>query len=114
VSAAAASGWTPVPVPPPLYLSQAESQPVIRAAPTGELMARLRSASFASEQAVRGAHAEPEVTPIRPFAPTPAPVVEPAAPSRWAAMGRVGFSAEETDSPAPDLDEVLRRRRNAG
>ena len=102
-----ASGWTPVPVPPPLYLSRAEAQQITPAAATGELMARLRSASFASEQAVRAAHAEPEVTPIRQ-------PETPAAPSRWAAMGRVGFGTEETDAAAPDLDEVLRRRRNAG
>jgi len=107
LQAAAASGWTPVPVPPPLYLSQAESQPVIPVAPTGELMARLRSASFASEQAVRAAHAEPEVTPIRP-------VETPAAPSRWAAMGRIELGRDDADAAAPDLDDVLRRRRNAG
>jgi hypothetical protein len=107
VEATPASGWTPVPVPPPLYLSRAESQPLAPVVPTGELMARLRSASFASEQAVRAAHAEPEVTPIRQ-------VETPAAPSRWAAMGRVGFGVDETDAAAPDLDEVLRRRRNAG
>ena len=109
-----ASGWTPVSVPPPLYLSRGETQPLTPVAPTGELMARLRSASLASEQAVRAAQDEPEVTPIRPFAPTPVPSVEPAVPSRWAAMGRIGFGAEATDAATPDLDEVLRRRRNAG
>jgi hypothetical protein len=112
--ASPASGWTPVAVPPPLYLSRGETQPLVPVAPTGELMARLRSASLASEQAVRAAQDEPEVTPIRTFAPTPTPSVEPAAPSRWAAMGRVGVGAEATDAAAPDLDEVLRRRRNAG
>ena len=105
--AAAPSGWTPVPVPPPLYLSRAESQPITPIAPTGELMARLRSASFASEQAVRAAHAEPEVTPIRQVEP-------PAAPSRWAAMGRIELGRDDADAATPDLDDVLRRRRNAG
>jgi hypothetical protein len=109
--AGAASGWTPVPVPPPLYLSRGETQPIAPVAPTGELMARLRSASLASEQAVRAAHSEPEVAPIRQAPPAAAPA---AAPSRWAAMGRVGFDTEGTDAAAPDLDEVLRRRRNAG
>jgi hypothetical protein len=108
-----ASGWTPVPVPPPLYLSRAETQPVVPVAPTGELMARLRSASFASEQAVRAAHAEPEVTPIR-RTPAAAPAVPSAPPSRWAAMGRVELGRDDADATAPDLDDVLRRRRNAG
>jgi hypothetical protein len=30
--------------------------------------------------------------------------------SRWASMGRI----DGMDAAAPDLDEVLRRRRNAG
>ncbi|CAN5485192.1 hypothetical protein BH10ACT6_BH10ACT6_15240 [soil metagenome] len=110
----AASGWTPVPVPPPLYLSRGETQPIVPVAPTGELMARLRSASLASEQAVRAAHAEPEVTPIRQSPPIATPAAAPAAPSRWAAMGRIGFGADGADAAAPDLDEVLRRRRNVG
>jgi hypothetical protein len=109
-----ASGWTPVPVPAPLYLSRTESPPLAPAAPSGELMARLRSASFASEQAVRAAQAEPEVTPIRRTPPVAAPVAAPATPSRWATMGRVGLGTDDVDAAAPDLDEVLRRRRNAG
>jgi len=79
----------------------------------------LREASLASERAIRAAHEAPEVVPIRPQRPaapdpTAAPVESPAmrraASSRWAAMGRVDGMAAEV----PDLDEVLRRRRNAG
>lgn len=105
--AAPASGWTPVPVPPPLYLARPAPQQAAPIAPTGELMARLRSASLASEDALRTAHAEPEVARIgAPAAPAAPPAV---APSRWATMGRI----ESADAAAPDLDEVLRRRRNA-
>lgn len=100
---AAASGWTPVPVPPPLYLSKPEAQPLVPAPRPGELVAQLRAAALAAEEAVRAAHAEPEVTPIRPD-------VVAAAPSRWASMGRVEAQA----AAATDIDEVLRRRRAAG
>jgi hypothetical protein len=108
--------WTPIPVPAPLYLSHPEAQPV---RPAMDLAAQLRAAALASERAVRAAHEAPEVLPFRPQRPaapdrTAVPVESPAmrraAPSRWAAMGRV----EGTDAAAPDLDEVLRRRRNAG
>ena len=108
--------WTPVPIPAPLYLSHPEVQPV---RPAMDLAAQLRAAALASERAVRAAHEAPEVLPFRPQRPaapdrTAAPVESPAmlraAPSRWAAMGRV----DGTDAAAPDLDEVLRRRRNAG
>ena len=37
-----------------------------------------------------------------------------ATPSRWAAMGRMDAAGAAADVAAPDLDEVLRRRRNAG
>ena len=116
VSAPRERGWTPVPVPAPLYLSHPEAQPV---RPAMDLAAQLRAAALASERAVRAAHEAPEVLPFRPQRPaapdrTAAPVESPAmlraAPSRWAAMGRV----DGTDAAAPDLDEVLRRRRNAG
>jgi hypothetical protein len=94
-----ASTWTPVPLPPPLYLSKPEVQSV---EPAPDLAAQLRLAQLAAEQALRAAHAEPEVV---PFAPP--------APSRWAAMGRVDATGG-TNAAAPDLDEVLRRRRTAG
>ncbi|HEU0206724.1 MAG TPA: hypothetical protein VFQ74_08550 [Pseudolysinimonas sp.] len=115
-SAPVPRAWTPVPVPTPLYLSHPEPQPVH---PATNLVAELRAAALASEQGVRDAHEAPEVVPIRrqrPAAPDPtaAPVESPAmrraAPSRWAAMGRL----DGTDAAAPDLDEVLRRRRSAG
>ena len=107
--------WTPVPVPAPLYLSHPEPQPV---RPAMDLAAQLRAAALASERAVRAAHEAPEVLPFpqrpaapdRTAAPIESPAMRPAAKSRWAAMGRV----DGTDAAAPDLDEVLRRRRNAG
>ena len=113
--------WTPVPVPAPLYLSRPEPQSV---RPDRDLTAQLRAAALLSERALRDAHEAPEVVPFRrprPTAPdraapdrTAAPVESPAlrraAPSRWAAMGRL----DGQDAAAPDLDEVLRRRRNAG
>ena len=107
--------WTPVAVPAPLYLSRPEAQPV---KPAMDL-ATLRAAALESERAIRAAHESPEVIPIRrqrPAAPeraTPpveSPAMRPAHASRWAAMGRVSGM----DASAPDLDEVLRRRRNAG
>jgi hypothetical protein len=94
-----ASTWTPVPLPRPLYLSKPQLQSV---EPAPDLAAQLRLAQLAAEDALRAAHAEPEVV---PFAPP--------APSRWAAMGRVDATGG-TNAAAPDLDEVLRRRRNAG
>ena len=123
-SAPATRAWTPVAVPAPLYLSRPEAQPV---RPALDLATQLRAAALASERALRDAHEAPEVVPIRPQRPTspnrtdspvesPAmhhaarPAVRPAERSRWAAMGRV----DGTDAATPDLDEVLRRRRNAG
>lgn len=115
-SAPATRAWTPVPVPAPLYLSRPEPQLVKSAT---NLAAELRAAALASERALRDAHEAPEVVPFRrqrPAAPEPAaapvesPAMRRAAPSRWAAMGRV----DGTDAAAPDLDEVLRRRRSAG
>jgi hypothetical protein len=107
-----ASAWTPVPVPKPLYLGRPEAQTV---QPAPDVAARLHAAALAAEQELRAAHEEPEVVPFRPQRrPAPetieAPTAHPSAPSRWAAMGRV----DGTDAAAPDLDEVLRRRRSAG
>jgi len=107
-----ASGWTPVPVPKPLYLGRPEPQTV---QPASDVAARLRAAALAAERDLRAAHEEPEVVPFRPQRrPVPdtieAPTARPSAPSRWAAMGRV----DGADAAAPDLDEVLRRRRSAG
>jgi len=104
--------WTPVPVPKPLYLERGEAPrvPVVPAASAEEL---LRAAAAEAERALAAAHAEPEVVrfPTRPAAASapaaPAPV---AAPSRFASMGIV----DDVDTAAPDLDEVLRRRRSVG
>lgn len=111
------SGWTPVPVPAPLYLSRPATQ---RLEPAPDLVAQLRAAALASERALRDAHDAPEVVPFRPqrsqpsHGPAETPASRPAtaspAVSRWASMGRV----EGSDAAAPDLDEVLRRRRSAG
>ena len=100
-----ASGWTPVPVPPPLYLSKPEAQSVV---PTLDLAAQLRADALDAEDAIRAAHAAPEVTPIR----RQAPLGVAGTPSRWAAMGRLA-AGEAADTATPDLDEVLRRRRSA-
>jgi hypothetical protein len=97
--------WTPIPVPAPLYASRPQVQ---RVQPGLDLAAQARAAALESE---RAAHEAPEVIPIRRTRPAPLEVPVPhAAPSRWAAMGRIDGS----DAAAPDLDEVLRRRRNAG
>lgn len=111
-AAPATRAWTPVALPAPLYLSRPPAQPV---RPALDLASQLRDAALASERALRDAHDAPEVVPLRPQRPArqPAPAESPAtrpAPSRWAAMGRIG----DTDAAAPDLDEVLRRRRSAG
>jgi hypothetical protein len=115
-AAPAAREWTPVAVPAPLYLSRPEAQPV---RPALDLAAQLRAAALASERALRAAHDAPEIVPIRPQRPAapdrpPASIESPAmrvgTTSRWASMGRI----DGMDAAAPDLDEVLRRRRNAG
>ncbi len=110
------SAWTPIPVPKPLYLGRPQAQTLQPAPDAGAL---LRAAALAAEQELRAAHDEPEVVPFRPqrrLAPQPGGVrpgeapARSASPSPWAAMGRV----EPGTAAAPDLDEVLRRRRNAG
>jgi len=94
----AASGWTPVPVPPPLYLHKPQAQPIVPAAQPGELVAQLRAAALAAEEAFRAAHAEPEVTPIRPVQ---TPVHAPTIPSRWAAMGRLAVGSGGQNAATP-------------
>ena len=96
-------GWTPVPIPKPLYLERAEPPRV--AASTVDAEALMRAAAAEAERAIRAAHAEPEVVAF----PTPAtgPAAAKAAPSRYAQMGIVDPGA----SHAIDLDEALRRRR---
>jgi hypothetical protein len=85
--------WTPVGVPKPLYQSRtvAPAQVFDSAA----VVAELRAAAAASDSALRAAAAAPEVAPIEQ--------------SRFAAMGRVDDAA----TTVPDLDAVLRRRRES-
>lgn len=115
-------GWTPVPVPTPLYLSR--PAPVAGLARSdgsrGELVeagalqhrevdhaAALRAAAAEAERALRTALSSPEVARIeRPVAPPAAPAAE----SRFARMGRV----DTADAAPADLDDILRRRRAVG
>jgi hypothetical protein len=102
--------WTPVPLPRPRYLERPAPQP---ATPTIDTAALLRAAAEEAERARRAAHAEPEVVPFRPRTPAreiAAATAPPAVGSRFARMGLV----DPRDTAAPDLDEVLRRRRSAG
>ncbi|MBI5160620.1 MAG: hypothetical protein HY996_04285 [Micrococcales bacterium] len=113
VAAAPRREWTPVPVPRPRYLGTPAPQPI---APALDAERLLREASAEAQEALRVARGEAEVVefPRAPAAasgtPTPAARPTPAAPSRWASMGVVG----DLPATAPDLDEVLRRRRAAG
>jgi len=119
------SGWTPVPLPKPLYLSAPSLLPESRGAAElaegtrpaaaasaepaslGGLEGRerdlleLREATAKAEQALREAQIAANVTPI-----LRAEVEEPA-PSRFARMGLV----DGLDASVTDLDAVLRRRR---
>jgi ABC-type multidrug transport system fused ATPase/permease subunit len=118
-------GWTPVPIPRPLYLSRAaddrslnratiddrslrRAQPVSKGATEPfDHAAALRAASAEAERALRAAQDAPEVTRIERLAATP---VAPAAQSRFARMGLV----DTKDAAPADLDEILRRRRAVG
>lgn len=97
--------WTPVPVPVPLYLSRREVLPTAPAQETA--VEQLRTAAAEAERALRLSQAG-EV-PVARVAPASEPVAElrPVAESRFARMGIIDVN----DSAAPDLDEVLRRRR---
>ena len=119
------TGWTPVPLPKPLYLSAPTRLPDTRRATAlawatrpaavasaeearrGGLEGRerelleLREATAKAEQALREAQIAANVTPI-----IRAEVEEPA-PSRFARMGLV----DGLDASVTDLDAVLRRRR---
>ena len=103
-------GWTPVPLPKPLYLSRPVPVPLpevshgaqsSRRSPAEVLdpVASLRAAALAAERALREAQAAPEV----------ARIPRPAA-SRFASMGIV----DQSDAVKTDLDDILRRRRAAG
>ncbi|NQX11183.1 hypothetical protein HQQ80_06060 [Microbacteriaceae bacterium VKM Ac-2855] len=98
-------GWTPQPLPKPLYLSRGSV--AASAMASIDAVERMRAAAADAELAQRAAAAAPEVAPIRaPRATAPAP--EPAKPtSRFANMGVI----DGVD--AIDLDQALQRRRGA-
>jgi hypothetical protein len=93
--------WTPVPLPQPLYLSKPPVQRMTPAVDSGTL---LRQAAAQQVEAERASRPAAEVVPLRAD-PRPA-----ARPNRYAGMGIL----DPADSTVTDLDEVLRRRRNAG
>ncbi len=95
VQDAVETGWTPVPLPRPLYLSRPSAQPWPMTVEPGE---ELRVAALEADRALRAAQADPAVASIAQ------------ASSRFAAMGIVNTA----DAAGPDLDAVLRRRRAAG
>ena len=86
--------WTPVPLPKPLYLDREEA-----AAPERDrvaLAASLQAAAKRADDALRAAHAAPEVAALDGGKP-------------YAGIGAV----HETGPVMQDLDGVLRRRRTA-
>lgn len=92
--------WTPVEIPKPLYLSRpAAEKPAVDAT---AMLSDLRAAAAAADAALRAAHEAPEIARIET-----ATAVAAAPPSRFASMGIVDAHNPNT----PDLDEVLRRRR---
>lgn len=98
------SGWTPVPVPKPLYLSRPQVDRAVEA--SLDAAAVLREAAATAERRLREAQESPKVTPIiRPAAAAPAPVAAP--PSRFARMGYL----DGIEGGTTDLDAVLQRRR---
>jgi hypothetical protein len=98
------SGWTPVPVPKPLYLSRPQIDRAIEA--SLDAAAGLREAAAAAERRLREAQESAKVTPIiRPAATASAPVAVP--PSRFARMGYF----DGIEGGTTDLDAVLQRRR---
>lgn len=98
-------GWTPQPLPKPLYLSRGSV--AASAMASIDAVERMRQAAAEAELAQRAAAAAPEVAPIRaPRASAPAPEQSKPA-SRFASMGVI----DGVD--AIDLDEALQRRRGA-
>lgn len=109
--------WTPVPLPRPTYLDAPSAPAAARdAPPTIDHAALLAAAAAEAEQAQR--LAQPPAAPAE--APGPTVREEPAASaamaeaergdSRFARMGIL----DGLPTRAPDLDEVLQRRRAAG
>ena len=111
--------WTPVPLPKPSYLS-APVVPAGAAAPALDHAAALATAAAQAERAQRAAtaaslvavsgslpsHAVSLTTKGQPTQPNSRSA---SAESRFAGMGRV----DDLPTHAPDLDEVLQRRRAA-
>lgn len=112
VPSAARREWTPVPLPKPTYLS-APVVPAGAAAPALDHAAALAAAAAEAERAQRAAAAPAVAAPAtaasRSSDGTEREVERPAA-SRFARMGVI----EGLPGRAPDLDEVLQRRRAAG
>lgn len=122
VPTAARREWTPVPLPKPTYLS-APVVPAGAAAPALDHAAALAAAAAEAERAQRAAAASVGAPSRTSDAGLPAVVgapsrtsdgkgreVEQPAASRFARMGVI----EGLPGRAPDLDEVLQRRRAAG
>lgn len=122
VPTAARREWTPVPLPKPTYLS-APVVPAGAAAPALDHAAALAAAAAEAERAQRAAAASVAAPSRTSDAGSPAVVgapsrtsdgkkreVEQPAASRFARMGVI----EGLPGRAPDLDEVLQRRRAAG
>ena len=107
IAVEASRGWTPVPVPKPLYVQHQEAprEPVVPRVSSEQL---LRAAAAEAERALEAAHAEPEVVkfPTRVAEAPAAPVTAPA-PSRYASMGRI-----DADAAQLNLDEIMQRRRS--
>jgi len=105
--------WTPVPLPKPIYVEHphaARVRPTL-GAPTMDSAALLRAAAAEAERAQRESPEAPAVVSITSRTPAQKPAAPQApAPSRYARMGIV----DDALTAAPDLDEVLRRRRNVG
>ena len=111
-------GWTPVPLPKPLYLSRpavvadtrwlssAQSARIEASRPVPEYdhAADLRAAAAEAEHALRAAQTAPGVARIE------RPAAASAAPSRFARMGVI----DTKDAAPADLDDILRRRRAVG
>lgn len=125
------AGWTPVPIPKPLYLSEqapvprsalshvsAQSGSTAQSVPATQLhtteapaefdhAAALRAASAEAERVLREAQVSPDVARIgRPTAASEAST----GLSRFASMGVL----DPSSNSAADLDEILRRRRAVG
>ena len=91
-------GWTPVPLPKPLYLSKPAPQPIVTEAAIAAERARILAEAEEQERIALEAERAEKVTPIRQ---------QPEAPSRYARMGFV----DDVPGTVTDLDEVFRRRR---